>query len=280
MSGDVVDLSARARARRLSWFVPTPTCGAIARAFDLCAATRTTGLVVGIPGCGKTAAARAYAAEHPHAQLITMGTRANTELAALGIILERLCGEAPPARAAADLHRMIVKALRFGPDAFRFTAERLSEEDGVKVLLIDEAHSISQSAADCIRDLADEVKVAVVFIGNLDLYANWFPTTARARIASEQFISRITVRLRIEEARGDDVRAIVGARGMTGEAELAFLARVAGCPGHLRAVDNVLKIATHNTGARMPRLDDLTTAARMCGLNLRSAKHGSDDQSV
>lgn len=268
---EVIDLSARARARELHWFAPTPTSGAIARAFDLCAATATTGLVVGVPGCGKTAAARAYAAEHAHARLITMGARASSEAAALGIILEALCGdELPPARAASDLHRLIVKALRFGPEAFRFTAERLSDEgaQGPSILLIDEAHSISQHAADCIRDLADEVKVAVVFVGNLDLYNNWFPETARSRIASQQFISRIAVRVVIEEVRSDDVNAIVAARGMTGQAELGFLARVAGCAGHLRAVDNVLKIALYNTGARMPRLDDLKTAAAMCGLNL------------
>ena len=261
---NVVDLAARARAR---WFVPTSAASSIMRVLEYCARQSVMGLIVGVPGAGKTAAARAYAEDNPDTALVTMGARHDGIMAALGQILEAIAGDLPPARAAADMHRLLAKIIRYGPDAYRFAPERCPEGGGLALLIIDEAHSIPQQAADAIRDLADEARIGVVFIGNLDLYHRWFPENAGRRIASEQFISRIVPRLVIDSVPLEDVRTILSARGISGEAELTFMARIAGSTGRLRAVDNVIRMAA-SEGAPL-KLPNLKRAAALCGLALK-----------
>ncbi|MGH6914674.1 MAG: hypothetical protein ACREH3_13330, partial [Geminicoccales bacterium] len=63
-----------------------------------------------------------------------------------------------------------------------------------------------------------------------------------------------------------DVRAILASRGVSGEAELAFLARIAGSTGRLRAVDQVIRYAA--TEGQTLKLPDLKRAASLCGLKL------------
>lgn len=230
MDHNVVDLAARARS---SWFVPTKIAASIAHVFDCCASQRGMGLIVGVPGAGKTVAARAYAEDNVDARLITMGERHDGILAALGQILETLAGDLPPARAAADMHRLLAKVLRFGPNAFRFTGAHNEEhgESGTSLLIVDEAHYLDQRSANAIRDLADDVSVGVVFVGNLNLYDRWFSEKAGSRVASEQFCSRIGPRLIVDEVPPNDVRAILAARGVSGESELDFLACISRSDG-------------------------------------------------
>jgi DNA transposition AAA+ family ATPase len=266
MSGTVVDFSAAARARDMRWFAATGTYDAIARIFSYCAATGTTGLIVGVPGCGKTAAAKAYAAENEGAAVvITMGAATANETDALGRICDALGGGIPANRGCLSTYRRIVELLRYGRDPMRHHSPDEGLE-GPGLLIVDEAHSLSPRAAEAIRDLVDEVGVGVAFIGNLNLYDRWFPDKAGERLASEQFLSRIGPRTVIDKVPPEDVHAVLAARAIKGAAELEFLMRIAAGVGHLRAVDNILLLAAHNAGDRVPKLSDLKEAAGMCGL--------------
>jgi DNA transposition AAA+ family ATPase len=230
---------------------------------DYCSRQHVLGLVVGVPGAGKSVAARAYVEDNPDAVLVTMGTRHDSVMAALGQILEALAGDIPPARAASDLHRQLIKFLRYGADAKRFVLESLEDGAGPSLLVIDEAHAMPQAAAEASRDLAEEARVGVAFVANLDLYQKWFPDKAGRRIASEQFVSRIVPRLVLDSVPAEDLRAILAARGISAAAELAFLARIAGSTGRLRAVDNVLNMtAADGLALTLPHLK---RAAGMCG---------------
>jgi hypothetical protein len=70
----------------------------------------------------------------------------------------------------------------------------------------------------------------------------------------------------IDKVPPEDVHAVLAARAIKGAAELEFLMRIAAGVGHLRAVDNILLLAAHNAGDRVPKLSDLKEAAGMCGL--------------
>jgi hypothetical protein len=203
-------------------------------------------------------AASSYVEElEGRAALITMGAATSRDIDALGRICDALGAGIPSKRDALDTHRRIVDRLQFGPNA------------PPDVLIIGEAHYLDQNAANCIRDLADQVRIGVAFIGNLDLYDRWFPAKAGARVASEQFISRIGPCVTIRDVSASDVRQILAARNIKGEPALAFLARIAAAsPGRLCAVDNTLRLAAHNANGTSPDLDDLKIAAGMCGIKL------------
>ena len=138
----------------------------------------------------------------------------------------------------------------------RRTSPTQRPEDGIcgpALIIVDEAHHIEQAVADCLRDLADELPIGLVYLGNEELIERWFFGKVGKRAATEQFRARFDLQLIIEEPPSEDVLAILAARGVQGDAELKFMAWVARQSGHLHLVDRILKVAHARTGGRRPR---------------------------
>lgn len=232
MTNDEI-LAAPGRAGKLgAELCDTPTSDALGHVFRLCQAEGELGIVTGEPGVGKTSAARRYAASMEAVHLITISP------ATSGLVpcLERI-GAAVGAYPSNSGSSAWTEAIRF----------RLAQEPDAPLLLIDEAHHLSDASVEEIRAIFDAAPaLGVVFIGSRELRERW----SGRRWA--QLTSRVFQRIDLDGPMPADIDAICAAAGIEGKRSRDLMRRDAAKPGGLRVVRKLLGVAEKLAGPGQP----------------------------
>jgi DNA transposition AAA+ family ATPase len=197
------------------------------RLFSLCQAERELGLVTGEPGVGKSSAARRYAAKTATAHLVTMSPASSALVPSLARIGSAV-GAYASATGACAWSDAIRTVLTYDPDPH--------------VLLIDEAHHLSDQSVEEVRAIFDAARVGVVFIGSRELRERW----SGKRWA--QLTSRVFLRIDLEGPQAEDIDAICSALQIEGKRSRTLLLRAASRPGGLRLVRKVADVAARLAG--------------------------------
>lgn len=208
-----------------------PTMTDLANLFHLCQAEGEIGIVTGEPGVGKTTAAQRYAADNHGAYMMTMSPATSALVPCLAR-LGQAVGAYTPNSAAGAWSDAIRSHLRFDPDP--------------QVLLIDEAHHMSDASVEEVRAIFDVTHVGVVFIGSREIRERW----AGRRWA--QLNSRVFQRIDLDGPLADDIAAICKSAGVEGKRPLEIMRRAAAMPGGLRVVCKVLSVAAKLAGPGNP----------------------------
>ncbi len=212
-------------------FCDTPTLKGLLELFRFCQSNREMGLVTGEPGVGKTTAARHYAAGEPTVHLVTMSPASSGLVAALSRIGNAL--SAYPATSSGSAWSDAIRTvLAYDPDPH--------------LLLIDEAHFLSDQSVEEVRAIYDTARVGVVFIGSRELRERW----NGKRWA--QLTSRILLRADLEGPLPEDIQAFCVAAQIEGKQAQTLLIRAASRPGGLRLVRKVADVAIRLAGPGNP----------------------------
>jgi len=219
-----------------------PTMTDLINLFHLCQAEGELGIVTGEPGVGKSTAARRYVADNPRAYLVTMSPATSALVPSLARIGEAL-GAFPGSSGACAWS-----------DAIRVA---LSRQIAPQVLLIDEAHHLSDAAVEEVRAIYDANHVGVVFIGSREIRERW----SGKRWA--QLTSRVFQRIDVAGPVPGDIDAICAAAGLDGKRFRELVRRAARMPGGLRVVSKMLDVAAKLAGAGNPlKLEHVEAAFR------------------
>lgn len=201
-------------------------------------------VVFGAAGGGKTAALGHYVANHAGASMVTMSPAVTTPAAALGRIAEELDGSTSEGTAA-RLERAVVSRLSVGR----------------ALLVVDEAHHLSQALLDVVRCVHDAAGCGLALAGNEPLWGR----LARGDRAA-QLVSRVGLRFHLRHPSAADVMALAETllrRAPAGPGRRAVLAAGRGV-GALRAVRKLAAqalILARGDGRGEPTDQDLADAA-------------------
>ena len=174
-------------------------------------------LIYGAAGAGKSYAAQRYATERPQVALSTMSPAVSTTLSALKRVARALSFAPPKTCSAAAVEDMLV--------------ERLADRNAL--LVVDEAHHLSQAMLDELRCIHDRAGCGLALLGNEPL---WARLAGGERAA--QLVSRIGLRKHLGmPAAGDaDLIAATLLRRQPNAAEQKIVRAAARRAGGLRAV--------------------------------------------
>lgn len=203
-------------------------------------------VVFGAAGGGKTAALRRYCTDHAGAWMVTMSPAVTTPAAALGRIAEELDGSTSEGTAA-RLERAVVSRLSVGR----------------ALLVVDEAHHLSQALLDVVRCVHDAAGCGLLLAGNEPLWGR----LARGERAA-QLVSRVGLRFHLRHPAPADVLALAETllrRAPAGPGRRAVLAAGRGV-GALRAVRKLVAqslILARGDGRDAPADQDLADAAEL-----------------
>jgi DNA transposition AAA+ family ATPase len=178
-------------------------------------------VIAGDAGTSKTSSARHYADATPNVWLVTADPNCSSANAMLGEICA-VIGVAE--RSAAKLGRAIGEHLR-GKQA---------------LLIIDEAQHLGLPALEQLRSLHDKYGIGVGLIGNVSIYSR-IDGGRTAQFA--QLFSRVGMRLTKTRPSAGDVRQLLAAWGIDGDAEQAYLQAIAAKPGALRQMVKTIRLA-------------------------------------
>ena len=205
-------------------------------------------VVYGTAGGGKTSALERYCEQHSGACLVTMAPWITTPSAVLGAIADALDGAASETTAA-RLARVVVARLSIGR----------------ALLVVDEAHHLSQVLLDVVRCVHDEARCGLVLCGNEPLWSR----LARGERAA-QLVSRVGIRYHLRQPSTTDVLALAQAllgRPVEGGGRKAVLAAGHGV-GSLRSVRKLVAqahIFARGDGRDEATDQDLADAAELLG---------------
>ncbi|MBJ6800206.1 AAA family ATPase [Geomonas propionica] len=204
---------------------------------DLCA-------IYGGAGVGKTMTIERYASLNPNVWVVTMRPDTATFAAALEEIGDVMGVRSNwPNRLAREI------------------CKKIKGTGGL--LIIDEAQFASVAAIEAIRSIHDATGVGVVLCGNESVYTR---LTGGARAANfAQLFSRVGKRLRLTKASSQDVTAIAGRYGITGQKELAILKGISEKPGALRGLVKTLRLASLLAGSGASTQEHIAAAWRDLG---------------
>lgn len=180
-------------------------------------------VVAGAPGVGKTMTARGYQAAGSNVWIATMDPDLSTPTK---MLVEIAAALSLPVRNNATVRREI--------------GERINRSGGL--IVVDEAQHLNRAALDMLRSLHDRYGVGVALLGNHGLFAGTSVSSASDGFA--QFYSRVGMKRLFAAPKRSDVDQLLDAWSVTDREMRAYLARVAGQPGALRAVDKCLRAAT------------------------------------
>ncbi len=202
-------------------------------------------LIYGLAGAGKSYAARRYAAAHSQVALATMSPAITTALGTLHRVAAAVGVAAGQARSAAALEDVLV--------------ERLMDRSAL--LVVDEAHHLSQALLDELRCLHDRAGCGLALLGNEPLYQR-----LASGERSAQLVSRIGLRkhLGLPCAADVDLLARDLLRREPGAEERKLLRSAARRAGGLRALNKLVFSAyAFALGAdrKRPAAEDLAAAA-------------------
>lgn len=216
---------------------------------------RTIGLILGAPGVGKTTALREYLRTHPGAKGVTFSAATEALVPALQKIAEAFGAIAPNTGA---------KAVR---DAI---VDRISYSVGNDLILIlDECHQLDDKPISEIVSLHDELKLPIVFCGELAFEERLQNSPAARYRTWKPLRDRVGVWLRLKGPTGQDIAALCDHHQIAGHRSRAALEKVANEAESLRPVIQLINSACKaaGSGARI-EYAHLQDAATIRGLAL------------
>ena len=186
--------------------------------------TADCALIYGAAGSGKSYAARRYASEHSQVAMATMSPAVSSALAVLNRVAGALGFGTGNVRSAAALEDLLV--------------ERLTDRRAL--LVVDEAHHLSQALLDELRCIHDRAACGLALLGNEPL---WMRLTGGERAA--QLVSRIGLKKRLGAPAPTDADLL--AKDLLGRTPTAddrkVLRNVALRAGGLRAINKTIHTA-------------------------------------
>lgn len=232
------------------WY-DTPTAGKIVNLLRF-AQTGKFIVIVTVPGVGKTRTAERLAAADPNVWLATMSP-STAGVATMAMEVAEAVGLGEISGSPQQLSRKI--------------RAHVKGKNGL--LIIDEAHELTEKAINEIRSWHDRVGLGVALLGNEKVVGQ---IDAR-KSALAQVSSRVSMRHSQTTALPADVEAALDAWGITRADQRAFLHRIGALPGALREITHTLEIAAISLGGDMSALtlDRLKAAAKQRNVKLGAA---------
>lgn len=206
-------------------WVATQTGEEIKSALTFAQTEPSISVVFGGAGVGKTTAIRRYGDENPHVWVVTSSPARGSMAAALGDVADTL-----------GLRGLSHRADQVSRDIM----QRVQGTRGL--LVVDEAQHLTVAALEELRAIHDRCAIGLCLSGNDAVYSKMTGGNRRAVFA--QLFSRIGWRLALRAPAEADVDAILCAWGIDGPRELEFARRIAGLPGGLRGLFQVLRQAS------------------------------------
>lgn len=202
-------------------FVPTGTTARITSILQYAQVAPDIAVIAGDAGTSKTSTCEEYCRATPNAWHVVMEpstASANAMLtevcAALGVTEKR----------STWLARAVGEHLR-GRNS---------------LLIIDEAQHLSLPALEQLRAIHDKHGIGMALVGNVSIYSR-IDGGRTAQFA--QLFSRVGMRLTRTRPSAQDVRALLGAWGITAEDAIDYLTAIAGKPGALRQMTKTIRLA-------------------------------------
>lgn len=231
---------------------PTPTARRILTLIRYAQQTRDIVTAYGAAGAGKTATAEHFCESTTNAFIATItpstgGLRdALVEVAlAVGIQMKYM------PRSKANIHRMICSELGGGNE----------------VIILDDAQNLSVQAFDELRCIHDKTGVALVFLGNEEVYTRIAGNGGKRAAYLDRLFSRVGKKMHVKACTNDDADVLAEAWGVHDKAATKLLRHIATKPGGLRQLTKTMKLAaTHALAAgRSLNKDDIQMAWRELG---------------
>jgi len=182
-------------------------------------------VIGGVPGIGKTSSIIQYSATRPRVYVSTVSP-ASRGVQTMLIELLRDMGEKEPRGTPAALSQRVI--------------EKLGTAGGA-LIIIDESHFLTEQSIEQLRSIHDKTGVGLALVGNEEIYTRLDGIGSKACFA--QIASRIGIRHSQHKTLPEDVEILATAWGITDQASLSFLQKLAAKPGGLRNVAKTVKLA-------------------------------------
>lgn len=180
-------------------------------------------------GMGKTEACLQYRKTRPHVFMATMSPQSKT---VHGMLVEL----------AAELEVMVHNPAKLT----RAIGRRLERTGGGTLLIVDEAQNLTDDAVNQLRHFVDIYKCGVALVGNKEIYGRFKGGRDDKRDGPSyaQIKRRIGKRLLRTKPYIEDIRAFIGAWGVTEPEAVQFLTGIGLKGGALGQIDKTMKLAT------------------------------------
>ena len=199
-------------------FVQTPTARDVVLSLSYAQFTPAITTLVGVPGIGKTRAAKHYQGQHPNVVLVTMEPMTR----GAGMMLSEIAYEMGiDERCQAKLPRTIGRTL----------------VNSGTLIIVDEAQHLDIAALDQLRSLHDKYGVGIALLGNEKLAVT---IDGKRDNSTAQIRSRMGMRRTRTALMKGDACALIEAWNVTDERARDELKRVAAKPGALRNIHMVM----------------------------------------
>ncbi|HAE51405.1 MAG TPA: hypothetical protein DCK97_28740 [Tistrella mobilis] len=210
-------------------FCETETGRRMLNLFTYCQDAPELGLITGKPGVGKSTAARHYVRSAPGRYLVTASPATSALVPCLQRIAEAI-GAHTKLSGAGALAAAITTALEAEPQS--------------PMLIVDEAHHLSDDSIEELRILFDTVPMGMVLVAGRQL---------RDRLDGNpkqwsQLTSRLSAGLEVDGPLPADVDAICSHHGIDDRDARTTLRRAAHHPGALRTVTKLIGVAAKLAG--------------------------------
>ena len=193
-----------------------------------CQEHRLIGVVVGVPGSGKTTAAMEYAASHHDVVYCRMTRAAEKARAGMQQISAAISGGRDWTTSEFETYQSIERSL----------GGMVSP-----LLVLDESQNMADRLLECIRDLYDVCGIGLVLIGNPTLPNRWSRRGQHRRQSFDQLRGRIGPQIELPRPLAKDIDTIIESYGVDGAESRKLLAATARQRGGLHNLAAVLRIA-------------------------------------